>query len=103
MSQSNRKTPEDKAVEEMQGFLQHLGAYAIVIGMLFVINLVTSRDSWWFLWVAFFWGIGLAFQTQTTVFSPEQLGVLTRDRSLLRERAANASRIGSGVAEPIAG
>jgi MscS family membrane protein len=43
-------------------------------------------------------GIGLAFQTQTTVFSPEQLGVLTRDRSLLRERAeraANVSRISS--------
>lgn len=40
-------------------------------------------------------GIGLAFQTQMTVFSPEQLGVLTRDRSMLRERAANASRIGS--------
>jgi MscS family membrane protein len=43
-------------------------------------------------------GIGLAFQTQTMVFSPEQLGVLTRDRAVLRERAekaANASRIGS--------
>lgn len=61
MSNPNRKTPEDKAVEDMQGFLQHLGAYVIVIGMLFVLNLVTSRDSWWFLWVAFFWGIGLAF------------------------------------------
>jgi hypothetical protein len=61
MSHPNRKSPEEKAVEEMQGFLQHLGAYVITIGMLFVINLVTSRDSWWFLWVAFFWGIGLAF------------------------------------------
>jgi hypothetical protein len=61
MSQSNRKSPEDKAVDDMQGFLQHLGAYGIVISMLFVINLVTSRDSWWFLWVAFFWGVGLAF------------------------------------------
>lgn len=43
-------------------------------------------------------GIGLAFQTQTMVFSPEQLGVLTRDRAVLRERAeraANASRIDS--------
>jgi MscS family membrane protein len=40
-------------------------------------------------------GIGLAFQTQTTVFSPEQLGVLTRDRAVLRERAANAARISS--------
>lgn len=61
MSQSNRKSPDDKAVDDMQGFLQHLGAYGIVITMLFVINLVTSRDSWWFLWVAFFWGVGLAF------------------------------------------
>jgi MscS family membrane protein len=43
-------------------------------------------------------GIGLAFQAQTVVFSQEQLGVLTRDRAVLRERAeraANASRIGS--------
>lgn len=41
-------------------------------------------------------GIGLAFQTQTVVFSSEQLGVLAHDRSPLRERterAANASRI----------
>jgi MscS family membrane protein len=38
-------------------------------------------------------GIGLAFQTQTMVFSQEQLGVLTRDRAVLRERAANAARI----------
>lgn len=55
------KTEEEKAVEEMQGFIQHLGAYVIVIGMLFVLNLVTDSDNWWFLWVAFFWGIGLAF------------------------------------------
>lgn len=61
MPGKDRKTAEEKAVEEMQGFLQHLGAFVIVIGMLFVINLVTSRESWWFLWVAFFWGIGLAF------------------------------------------
>lgn len=57
----DRKTAEKQAVEKMQGFLQHLGAFAIVVGMLFVLNLVTSRESWWFLWVAFFWGIGLAF------------------------------------------
>lgn len=61
MSHPNRKTPDEKAVDDMQGFLQHLGAYVIVVGMLFVVNLVTSRDSWWFLWVAFFWGVGLAF------------------------------------------
>jgi hypothetical protein len=57
----NDKTDEEKAVEEMQGFLQHLGAYIIVVGMLLVLNLVTDPENWWFLWVAFFWGIGLAF------------------------------------------
>jgi hypothetical protein len=61
MPEKRKKTDEEKAVEEMQGFIQHLGAYVIVIGMLFLLNLFTSSDSWWFLWVAFFWGIGLAF------------------------------------------
>lgn len=55
------KTSEDKAVEEMQGFLQHLGAFLIVNVMLLIINLVTTRDELWFLWVTFFWGVGLAF------------------------------------------
>lgn len=41
-------------------------------------------------------GIGLAFQTQMTVFSPEQLGVLTRKRLPARERAENTPRLSSG-------
>lgn len=72
MTGENRKTAEEKAVEEVQGFLQHLGAFVIVIGMLFVINLVTSRDSWWFLWVAFFWGIGLAFHAYDVFIGENQ-------------------------------
>lgn len=90
MSQPNRKSPEEKAVEEMQGFLQHLGAYVIVIGMLFVINLVTSRDSWWFLWVAFFWGVGLAFHAYD-VFIGENKELARR----ITER-----RMRTGVATP---
>jgi hypothetical protein len=55
------KTPEEKAVQEMQDFLQHLGAFVIVNVMLIIINLVTSPGDIWFLWVTFFWGVGLAF------------------------------------------
>ena len=42
-------------------FLKHLGSYIIVIGMLTVINLMTSADSLWVVWPAMGWGIGLAF------------------------------------------
>lgn len=60
-----KKKPEEseqeKRVKKMKEFIEHLTAYVIVIGSLLVLNLVTSPGSLWFLWVAFFWGIGLTF------------------------------------------
>ena len=44
-----------------RGFLGHLGIYVIVIGMLAMINLLTSPDYLWFRWPALGWGVGLAF------------------------------------------
>lgn len=41
------------------GFYIHLMWYGIVIGFLFVLNLVTSFSYPWFLWPAFGWGFGL--------------------------------------------
>jgi hypothetical protein len=55
------KTAEEKAIQETQDFLQHLGAFIIVNVMLIIINVTTSPGDWWFPWVTFFWGIGLAF------------------------------------------
>jgi signal transduction histidine kinase len=40
-------------------FYVHLMWYGIVIGFLFVLNLVTSFSYPWFLWPAFGWGFGL--------------------------------------------
>lgn len=60
-AKNREKTPEEKRVAEMKDFIEHLMAYLIVNGSLMVLNLVTSPGSWWFQWVAFFWGIGLAF------------------------------------------
>ena len=101
MSHPNRKTPEEKAVEEMQGFLQHLGTYVIIIGMLFVINLVTSRDSWWFLWVAFFWGIGLAIHAYD-VFIGENKELARRiTERRMRPKVASTARGGVDM-EPVA-
>lgn len=41
-------------------FLTHLGVYAIVIGALGMINLLSGSDYPWFLWPALGWGAGLA-------------------------------------------
>lgn len=59
--QKPEKTPQEKRVDSMKDFIQHLMAFVIVIGSLMILNLVTSPSNPWFLWVAFFWGIGLAF------------------------------------------
>ena len=60
-----KKKPEEseqeKRIKKMKEFIEHLTAYVIVIGSLLVLNVVTSPGSLWFLWVAFFWGIGLTF------------------------------------------
>jgi hypothetical protein len=53
---------------EIAAWASHVGAYVIVIGFLFVLNLITGTD-WWFYWPALGWGIALAVHTWTT-FGP---------------------------------
>jgi hypothetical protein len=58
-----RKTDRPERVfsdPKVRGFAVHLFAYVAVIALLFVVNLVTSPDSWWWYWVALGWGLGLA-------------------------------------------
>jgi signal transduction histidine kinase len=71
----NTARPEFKNDEERQayerarkraaaeaGFYAHLMWYGVIIGFLFIINLVTGGfDAYpWFLWPALFWGFGVA-------------------------------------------
>ena len=46
---------------QIKGLHIHLTIYCIVIGGLFLINFLTRSYTWWFLWPAIGWGIGLAF------------------------------------------
>lgn len=65
MSGQDYDSDEYHVRAEVRRFKQHLLSYGVVVGMLFVINVI-SGDIWdgnfWFLWIAFFWGIALAFQ-----------------------------------------
>src|SRR5512134_1425890 len=52
----------DRSTAKGRKFLSHLSTYVVVIGALFLINLLTSGlGEPWFLFPAIGWGIGLAF------------------------------------------
>ena len=46
-------------VEELKGFYSHLITFIAVNIFLAIINFLTNPGFWWFLFVTFFWGIGL--------------------------------------------
>jgi hypothetical protein len=47
-------------VRKLRGFYSHALTYAVVIGGLLAVNLLTSPGRLWVQWAAFGWGIGLA-------------------------------------------
>ncbi|MBI5680001.1 MAG: 2TM domain-containing protein [Methanobacterium sp.] len=48
-----------KKVGEIKGFYCHLISFIVVNVFLAVLNFFTTPGFWWFLFVTFFWGIGL--------------------------------------------
>ena len=65
-----------KRVEELKDFYNHLVIYIVIITFLAVVNLLTAPGFWWFLFVAFFWGIGLVAHA-LSVFS--RRGLFSKD------------------------
>lgn len=63
MTAENSVSPDEQTaieyVRDIKGFYSHLATYAVVITMLFVINLLTSPDHIWAGWPMLGWGIGI--------------------------------------------
>lgn len=59
MSEETLYEKAEKRVDEKMSFYHHLYSFIVVNIILIVINVLFSKDSWWFMWVTFFWGIGL--------------------------------------------
>jgi hypothetical protein len=49
-----------RKVKAIKGFYVHGIIYCVVIAALMLINFLTGRGYWWFMWPAIGWGIGLA-------------------------------------------
>ena len=65
-----------------KSFYAHLTTYVVVIGALFLINALTNRSYWWFVWPALGWGIGILFHALSTFGSFGTLGRDWEDRRL---------------------
>jgi uncharacterized membrane protein YdbT with pleckstrin-like domain len=65
-----------KRVNQLKGFYTNLMVYIVVIIFLAVVNYLTSPGIWWFLIVAFIWGIfvvaqGISVYRKRGLFSKE--------------------------------
>lgn len=69
MDYDERYERAKKRVRELKEFYQHLFVYIGVNSFLFILNLVTSTEHWWFIYPLLGWGIGLAAHAISVFFS----------------------------------
>ena len=58
--------PEDELkiiehVRDIKGFYTHLIQYVVMVGALFILNILTNPEVIWTLWVALGWGMGVIY------------------------------------------
>lgn len=71
-------------------FYAHLRSYLIINGVLFLINVITSRGYLWVVWPTLGWGIALAFDASDTFFVDEA----KKERGARRILRARRKRMG---------
>lgn len=60
MDSSNKNYLRAKRkIESIKRFYNHLTVYIIVNIMLFIINLLFTPGTWWFIFPLIFWGVGV--------------------------------------------
>jgi len=71
------------------GFFVHAAVYAAVIGLLVVINLVTSSGTIWFIWPLIGWGFAVALHGMGVFVLTDKSTILDAmtDRELRKARA----------------
>ena len=83
-----------RQVRRERRFYQNLVSYAVIIGFLAVVNLMTSPGYLWFLWAAGGWGIGIAFHAMDVFGKRRLFGDDWERREVDRRLARLAGRPG---------
>lgn len=92
MNEEERYKRAKERVEALKGFYTHLAVYLAVNAGLFLINVVTS-SNWWFYWPMLGWGIGLAVHAMTIFVTDGWFGPAWEERKIkeyMNERGQNA-------------
>jgi hypothetical protein len=84
--------------EDVAGYWSHLTAYAIIITVLVVINVITWGGYFWAIWPMMGWGIGLLFHT-ANVFGPQR-GEEWKERKAREWAARSAGQPSARWGEP---
>jgi Na+/melibiose symporter-like transporter len=83
-----------RRVGQIRGFYSNLFSYLVIVGFLAVVNLLTDRTYFWFLWVAAGWGVAVAFHAYATFVNSGPFGREWEERKIgeimERERSERA-------------
>jgi hypothetical protein len=69
-------------VRDLRSFYGLLGTAALVLAITFTVNYVTSPGRWWFLWVAFGFGVALAFSGLKLLLRGRLFGAAWEERKV---------------------
>ncbi|HUL67117.1 MAG TPA: 2TM domain-containing protein [Burkholderiaceae bacterium] len=69
-------------VQQLRSFYRLLGTAALVLAITFTVNYVTTPGRWWFLWVAFGFGIAIAFSGLNLLLRGRWLGAEWEERKV---------------------
>jgi 2TM domain len=78
MDNQDRVAEATRAVNTRIGFFIHLTVFALVNGLLVVVNLTTSRHYLWFIWPLLGWGAGIGLHAFLAYALPRMAGVRHR-------------------------
>lgn len=79
----------------------HAAAFALLNGLLFGVNALTTPGEWWVLFPVIFWGLALALHGAVTFAAGASAGALERERRRLGSASSGQRvRIGATSAQP---
>jgi hypothetical protein len=92
-----------KRAEDLRGFTMHLGVFLIIMFAFFLLNLATSRETWWFFYPFLVWGVGLAIHGWNVLGSERLFNDEWAERkaqSLLAKEKPAQTRTGAPTPDP---